>query len=72
MYIGIPACPSSYLLLLETSFFLILSQILLITPDHYADITVERAVSKLCGYPLCPNTLDKVSIANRGIGAKLL
>ncbi|XP_052220591.1 putative RNA polymerase II subunit B1 CTD phosphatase RPAP2 isoform X3 [Dreissena polymorpha] len=31
-----------------------------ITASHYDDITVERAVSKLCGYPLCQNALGKV------------
>ncbi|WAR31252.1 RPAP2-like protein, partial [Mya arenaria] len=33
----------------------------LITPSHYEDITVERAIAKLCGYPLCQNNLEKKS-----------
>lgn len=31
-----------------------------ITPSHYADVVEERAVSKLCGYPLCLNSLGNV------------
>ncbi|KAL4219617.1 RNA polymerase II associated protein 2 [Mactra antiquata] len=31
-----------------------------ITPSHYNDILEERAVSKLCGYPVCPNDLGEV------------
>ncbi|KAJ8300890.1 hypothetical protein KUTeg_022409 [Tegillarca granosa] len=33
----------------------------LITPSHYDDIVVERAIAKLCGYPICKNILTNVS-----------
>ncbi|KFQ31182.1 Putative RNA polymerase II subunit B1 CTD phosphatase RPAP2, partial [Mesitornis unicolor] len=31
-----------------------------ITPSHYKDIVDERAIIKLCGYPLCHNKLENV------------
>jgi len=31
-----------------------------ITCSQYSDIVVERAITKLCGYPLCSNTLTAV------------
>ena len=40
----------------------ILFQLQFITPDHYNDIVEERAVSKLCGYPVCGKTLSNVRI----------
>ena len=33
---------------------------LYITPEHYQDITEERGISKLCGYPVCRNQIKKV------------
>ncbi|XP_062593080.1 putative RNA polymerase II subunit B1 CTD phosphatase RPAP2 [Saccostrea cucullata] len=33
---------------------------LYITPDHYQDITEERSISRLCGYPICDNRITKV------------
>ncbi|KAK3747833.1 hypothetical protein QZH41_015982, partial [Actinostola sp. cb2023] len=30
-----------------------------ITPTHYCDITEERALAKVCGYPLCSNTVSR-------------
>ncbi|XP_052790095.1 putative RNA polymerase II subunit B1 CTD phosphatase RPAP2 [Mya arenaria] len=38
----------------------LLNAVQLITPSHYEDITVERAIAKLCGYPLCQNNLEKI------------
>ena len=40
--------------------YLLLFQLQFITPDHYSDIVEERAVSKLCGYPVCGKTLSNV------------
>lgn len=34
----------------------------LITADNYKDVVEERSIAKLCGYPICLNQLDKVSI----------
>jgi len=31
-----------------------------LTPSHYKDIPVERAIDKFCGYPICKNQLTKV------------
>jgi len=31
-----------------------------ITSSQYSDIVIERAIAKLCGYPLCSNTLTAV------------
>lgn len=31
-----------------------------IMPGHYADIIEERSISRMCGYPLCQNSLIKV------------
>ena len=31
-----------------------------ITSSQYSDIVIERAIAKLCGYPLCRNTLTAV------------
>merc|ERR1712136_69318 len=28
-----------------------------LNPDYYDDITVERGLAKMCGYPVCPNPL---------------
>lgn len=33
---------------------------LYITPDHYQDITEERAISRMCGYPVCLNQIKKL------------
>lgn len=32
---------------------------LYLTPNHYQDITEERAISKMCGYPVCVNQITK-------------
>lgn len=32
-----------------------------ITPAHYSDVVDERAIIKLCGYPLCQKKLGAVS-----------
>ncbi|XP_062373338.1 putative RNA polymerase II subunit B1 CTD phosphatase rpap2 isoform X2 [Sardina pilchardus] len=32
----------------------------LITADNYKDVVEERAIAKLCGYPICLNKLDSV------------
>ena len=39
-----------------TSFF----QGKLISREHYNDIVEERAITNLCGYPVCPKFLGKV------------
>uniref|UniRef100_A0A3B3CCS9 RNA polymerase II subunit B1 CTD phosphatase RPAP2 homolog n=1 Tax=Oryzias melastigma TaxID=30732 RepID=A0A3B3CCS9_ORYME len=31
-----------------------------ITPANYRDAVEERSISKLCGYPVCPNQLGKI------------
>ncbi|XP_055467697.1 putative RNA polymerase II subunit B1 CTD phosphatase RPAP2 isoform X2 [Psammomys obesus] len=32
----------------------------LITPAHYSDVVEERAIIRLCGYPLCPKKLGAI------------
>lgn len=32
---------------------------LYLTPNHYQDITEERAISRICGYPVCVNQITK-------------
>uniref|UniRef100_A0A3B3DQN4 RNA polymerase II subunit B1 CTD phosphatase RPAP2 homolog n=1 Tax=Oryzias melastigma TaxID=30732 RepID=A0A3B3DQN4_ORYME len=34
-----------------------------ITPANYRDAVEERSISKLCGYPVCPNQLGKVRLS---------
>ncbi|XP_060083357.1 putative RNA polymerase II subunit B1 CTD phosphatase RPAP2 isoform X2 [Ylistrum balloti] len=31
-----------------------------ICPNHFDDIVEERAIAKMCGYPICPNTLGHI------------
>ncbi|XP_044157344.1 putative RNA polymerase II subunit B1 CTD phosphatase RPAP2 [Bufo gargarizans] len=31
-----------------------------ISPSHYKDIVEERSIIKICGYPICKNTLENV------------
>ncbi|KAL5012604.1 hypothetical protein ScPMuIL_011155 [Solemya velum] len=31
-----------------------------LTPDHYADIVEERAIEKICGYPICSKFLGPI------------
>ena len=37
-------------------------QLQFITPNHYNDIIEERAIVKLCGYPICGKQLLNVSL----------
>ncbi|XP_041358169.1 putative RNA polymerase II subunit B1 CTD phosphatase RPAP2 isoform X2 [Gigantopelta aegis] len=32
----------------------------MISPDNYSDVTEERAITKLCGYPLCGTILESI------------
>ncbi|OWF48908.1 RNA polymerase II subunit B1 CTD phosphatase Rpap2-like [Mizuhopecten yessoensis] len=38
----------------------LLQDALHICPNHYDDIIEERAIAKLCGYPICPNSLGHI------------
>ncbi|KAL0966694.1 hypothetical protein UPYG_G00298540 [Umbra pygmaea] len=42
----------------------------LITPTHYKDAVEERSIVKLCGYPICSNTLVKVPTQQFRISTK--
>ncbi|KAM8839526.1 putative RNA polymerase II subunit B1 CTD phosphatase rpap2 [Synchiropus picturatus] len=42
----------------------------LITPANYKDVVEERSISKLCGYPICPNKLSKVPSQQYKISTK--
>ncbi|XP_059151605.1 putative RNA polymerase II subunit B1 CTD phosphatase RPAP2 isoform X2 [Physella acuta] len=42
----------------------------LISRDHYRDVTQERAITFLCGYPLCENTLEKIPSKRYHISTK--
>jgi len=44
-----------------SAIYYVLLQLRFITSSQYSDIVTERAVTKLCGYPLCGNTLTAVS-----------
>ena len=33
-----------------------------ITVSQYKDVTEERAITKLCGYPLCDNRITQVAV----------
>uniref|UniRef100_A0A8W8KNM2 RNA polymerase II subunit B1 CTD phosphatase RPAP2 homolog n=1 Tax=Magallana gigas TaxID=29159 RepID=A0A8W8KNM2_MAGGI len=37
---------------------------LYLTPNHYQDITEERAISRICGYPVCVNQITKNFCSN--------
>ena len=41
-----------------------------ITSSQYSDIVTERAITKLCGYPLCKNILTAVSVQKYHISVK--
>ncbi|XP_041848566.1 putative RNA polymerase II subunit B1 CTD phosphatase rpap2 isoform X2 [Melanotaenia boesemani] len=41
-----------------------------ITPTNYKDTVEERFIAKLCGYPVCPNKLDKIPTQQFKISTK--
>lgn len=45
---------------LPVSDILLVLQAHLINPAYYQDATEERALSRFCGYPICPNRIEKV------------
>ncbi|KAM6989143.1 putative RNA polymerase II subunit B1 CTD phosphatase rpap2 [Tautogolabrus adspersus] len=42
----------------------------LIFPDNYKDAVEERSIAKLCGYPICPNKLDRIPTQKFKISTK--
>ena len=46
-----------YFMYFNFEFYFQINEIL---PPHYHDITEERSISMVCGYPLCNNKLLKV------------
>ena len=44
----------------KNPFYTCIFQARFINPSYYQDATEERALLMICGYPACPNPIEKV------------